>query len=136
MKRKQEAELQRQEDLEKRKKLLAMTEWKTDEENSLRQLDISGSNLKHKLQCTYETEDLFCSLPGRRSFKGFNIIVERQYDSIMSEQRAEKLTKEAIKDTISDEEMVARYENMRALPRGPNMGRKETRNNKKDRKKK
>ena len=60
-------------------------------------------------------EENIASLPGRRSFRGFNPIVERHYNTVMNNQRYDsKLA------TISDEDMVQRYDELVGLPRGPN----------------
>lgn len=61
------------------------------------------------------SDENVASLPGRRSFRGFNPIVERHYDTVMNNQRYDsKLA------TISDEDMVQRYDELVGLPRGPN----------------
>ena len=43
--------------------------------------DDSSSNLQ--LKCTYEKTSLYAALPGRRSFGGFNKVVEKHYCSVM-----------------------------------------------------
>jgi hypothetical protein len=74
--------------------------------------------------CTVETEDLHASLPGRRSFKGFNTVVERFYQNSMDTQKF-GLHKDSIEDdNISNEEMLARYSNLIGLPEGGGGGQK------------
>ena len=56
---------------------------------------------------TYSNDNsIFSTLPGRRSYGGFNKEVERHYEHIMNERRYEKQVTKAIKNTISDEEMA------------------------------
>ena len=71
---------------------------------------------------TEDDSDLFQVLPGRRSFGGFNKSVEKYYHEVFDEQRLQKLGDKAKNNTISDEEMLKRYENLIGLPRGPNQG--------------
>lgn len=60
----------------------------------------------------------FQYFPGRRSFGGFNRAVERYYHSVIDEKQLEEVSR----DTLTDEEMLKRYENLVGLPRGPNQG--------------
>ena len=62
-----------------------------------------------------DAEVNIASLPGRRSFRGFNPAVERHYNTVMNNQRYD--SKLAV---ISDEDMVQRYDELVGLPRGPN----------------
>ena len=59
---------------------------------------------------------------GRRSFGGFNKAVERNYEQMMDEKRFDKASERATKNSVSDTEMLARYENLIGLPRGPSQG--------------
>lgn len=59
---------------------------------------------------------------GRRSFGGFNKAVERNYEHMMDEKRFDKASERASKNSVSDAEMLARYENLIGLPRGPSQG--------------
>lgn len=56
------------------------------------------------------------SLPGRRSFRGFNVVVERNYAKLTGNLPA--IDPATI--TIDEEAMAARYETLIGLPRGPN----------------
>ena len=71
-----------------------------------------------KLVCTAETEDLYASLPGRRSFKGFNTVVERFYQHSMDTQKFGLHTDSIEDDGVSNEEMLARYSNLIGVPGG------------------
>jgi hypothetical protein len=59
---------------------------------------------------------------GRRSFGGFNKAVERHYEQMMDEKRFDKASERASKNSVSDTEMLNRYETLIGLPRGPNQG--------------
>ena len=61
-------------------------------------------------------------LLGRRSFGGFNKAVELNYEQIMDEKRFNKASEKAAKSSVSDTEMLARYESLIGLPRGPSQG--------------
>mgnify|MGYP003387400241 CR=1 FL=1 len=64
------------------------------------------------LVCTVEGEDLFAALPGRRSFGGFNKVVERFYQSSMDTHKFGLGKDSANDDNISNEEMLDRYTNL------------------------
>jgi hypothetical protein len=68
--------------------------------------------------------DFAAQLPGRRSFNGCNKAVERFYESRMEELKYKKKISVEPSNTISDEEMLKRYENLIGLPRGPNQGQR------------
>ena len=74
------------------------------------------------LVCTKEEHDFMSALPGRRSFGGANKAVERNYEQMMDEKRFDKASERASKNSVSDTEMLARYENLIGLPRGPSQG--------------
>lgn len=78
--------------------------------------NIAGS--EGEVVCTVETEDLHASLPGRRSFKGFNTVVERFYQNSMDTQRFGLQKDNMEDDNISNEEMLSRYSNLIGLPAG------------------
>lgn len=63
--------------------------------------------------------DAHLSFPGRRSFGGFNRAVEKHYQSIVSGEVDQNSA-----TTITDEEMLQRYEELVGLPRGPNQGKR------------
>ena len=83
----------------KRKKLLDKT-WEEDKINSII-VDDNNNNI----QFTYEKEDLFSVLPGRRSFKAFNIIVDRVYEQTMNANNFNSL----VKPKINEQEVVDMY---------------------------
>jgi hypothetical protein len=62
------------------------------------------------------------SLPGRRSFGGFNPAVERNYAKLTG---LHMLNSSGAGEGagIDDEAMLERYETLIGLPRGPNQGR-------------
>ena len=69
--------------------------------------DNNNNNNKTITKITYTNDNsIFSTLPGRRSYGGFNKEVERHYEHIMNERRYEKQVTKAIKNTISDEEMA------------------------------
>jgi hypothetical protein len=59
--------------------------------------------------------DEIASRPGRRSFGGFNTVVEKNYARLTGLSEAE-----ALGEIIDEATMVARYETLVGLPRGPN----------------
>ena len=59
--------------------------------------------------------DEIVARPGRRSFGGFNTVVERNYARLTGQIEAE-----ALGEIIDEAAMVARYESLVGLPRGPN----------------
>ena len=64
--------------------------------------------------------------PGRRSFGGFNNVVEGQYleylDDILWEGEGRRRTKRPHAD-VSDDVMIERLQGLVSLPRGPNQGK-------------
>ena len=62
--------------------------------------------------------------------------MERNYEQMMDEKRFDKASERASKNSVSDTEMLARYENLIGLPRGPSQGMRpninKEKNNKKD----
>ena len=69
-----------------------------------------------KIVCTVETEDLYASLPGRRSFGGFNSVVERYYQSVMDSHKYGTYKSRIEDENVSNEEMLSRYQNLIGLP--------------------
>lgn len=66
--------------------------------------------------------NLFLLTTGRRSFGGFNKAVERNYEQIIDEKRFNKASEKASKNSVSDAEMLVRYESLIGLPRGQSQG--------------
>lgn len=64
--------------------------------------------------------------PGRRSFGGCNRFIERHYAKELEDKYNLKLSERETKNTISDEDMVKRYNELVSLPRGPNQGMRKT----------
>jgi hypothetical protein len=116
MKRKSDADAEAHEQAEKRRKLLD-SQWTSEG------TQVTSSN--NGLVCTRDDSDLFSALPGRRSFGGFNRPVEKYYEQIMDEKRFEKAAEKVNRNSVSDEEMLARYENLIGLPRGPSQGQRQ-----------
>jgi membrane-bound lytic murein transglycosylase len=77
----------------------------------------------------WERDSMQVSFPGRRSFGGCNKFIERHYSKTLEDQYNIKLSDKESKATISDEEMLKRYEDLVSLPRGPNQGAKKQRDN-------
>ena len=71
--------------------------------------------------------------PGRRSFGGFNKVVERQYQQFLDDQRYNKMTSGSalLATSKKEDEMIERYEELIGLPRGPNQGKRPGNSNKK-----
>jgi M-phase phosphoprotein 6 len=124
MKRKADNDSALLEDDEKRKKLLD-SHWPSSGSSSANNPAECG--LLDGSRFSKESGDLMAALPGRRSFGGFNKAVERYYEQIMDEKRFNRAAEKANKNSVSDEEMLARYESLIGLPRGPNQGAKQQR---------
>jgi hypothetical protein len=77
------------------------------------------------LECSEDSFDFIATLPGRRSFNGCNKAVERYYeqrlDDLKFRKKADSVTHT---ETVSDQEMIKRYENLIGLPRGPSQGKR------------
>lgn len=80
------------------------------------------------LTCVVDSGETNFNFPGRRSFNGCNKIVERRYQQALEELNYSNAGNISDKpnETISDEEMLKRYESLISLPRGPNQGRRPT----------
>ena len=117
MKRKEEAAIQESEETLKRKKILEM-QWISRAES------VADADA---VLCVKETNDLLTAMPGRRSFGGFNKPVERNYQQAMDAIRFDSTvssSKEEKSKTITDEEMLERYESLIGLPRGPQQSKR------------
>lgn len=84
----------------------------------------NGQSSGEGLVCSTEHFDFVAALPGRRSFNGCNKAVERHYEQVLDDLNYKRKTSVVKTDTISDEEMIKRYESLIGLPRGPNQGKK------------
>lgn len=78
-----------------------------------------------KLVCISEYFDFTAEFPGRRSFNGCNKAVERYYEQRLEDLNIRKRTEPTKSETITDEEMLNRYETLVGLPRGPNQGKRQ-----------
>jgi hypothetical protein len=87
-------------------------------------LDSFERSTSNTLVCLAEHFDFVAALPGRRSFNGCNKAVERHYEQVLDDLKYKRKITAVKTDTISDEEMLKRYENLIGLPRGPNQGKR------------
>lgn len=131
MKRKEEGEQMQAKEREQIKILQNMNTWSTEEKsnnclngisnNTNSAMEVSSGTVD-ELVCIVEEMDLHAALPGRRSFGGFNKIVEKHYHSIIDSEQSRLATDKLLNGTIDDDEMVEKYQKMISLPRGPNQG--------------
>ena len=93
---------------------------KDEDVNKRRVTDNSNNdnNNKTSKNIIYTNDNnILSSLPGRRSYGGYNKVIERHYEYVMNEMRYEKTAAKVNKNTINDEEMAKRYTD---LIKGPN----------------
>lgn len=121
MKRKEEAKVNEEKAIEKYNQINNDSNWVTNSEPNI--MEVEHSNDNEVLTCVKDDGDLYSSLPGRRSFGGFNKAVEAHYQQMINRDRFE--TKAKIKNEVTDEEMFQRYETLVGLPRGPNQGKRQ-----------
>lgn len=70
--------------------------------------------MKLDVEFTVSDATSISTYPGRRSFGGFNKIVERQYSSILEGKRLDhKYSRSAEEGDVDDEELIRRYAAMR-----------------------
>eukprot|EP00607_Mallomonas_marina_P010835 CAMPEP_0182421058 /NCGR_PEP_ID=MMETSP1167-20130531/6260_1 /TAXON_ID=2988 /ORGANISM="Mallomonas Sp, Strain CCMP3275" /LENGTH=187 /DNA_ID=CAMNT_0024597799 /DNA_START=183 /DNA_END=742 /DNA_ORIENTATION=+ len=122
MKRKIESDSQLREEAQKRRRALE-SQWSNETTESTH--STAQNNI---LICERDDEDLMASFPGRRSFRGCNPIVERQYQAAIDASKYEHYLDNNSKNTkdvsnVSDQEMTDRFQDLIGLPRGPNQGR-------------
>lgn len=98
-----------------------------EEENQDAVNSLSTSSSSSNSEVKWERDSMQVSFPGRRSFGGCNKFIERHYSKTLEDQYNIKLSDKDSKATISDEEMLKRYEDLISLPRGPNQGAKKQR---------
>ena len=73
-----------------------------------------GGGMKLDVEFTVSDATSIAMYPGRRSFGGFNKIVERQYSSILEGKRLDhKYSRSAEEGDVDDEELIRRYAAMR-----------------------
>ena len=96
----------------------------TTQESVIKNMEVVTKSASSILVCSTEHFDFTASLPGRRSFNGCNKAVERHYEQVLDDLNYKRKTSTAKTDTISDKEMLKRYESLIGLPRGPNQGKK------------
>ena len=121
MKRKEEAKINEEKAIEKYNQINNDSNWTANVESNSMEVEPLDSN--EPLKCVKDNVDLYSSLPGRRSFGGFNKAVEAHYQQMINRDRFE--TKAKIKNEVTDEEMFQRYETLVGLPRGPNQGKRQ-----------
>lgn len=127
MRRKEETDVQTKDDANKRRRLLdnqyAAPAAAPSDASAAMDVDSSVQQHNHNrsasLICTVEMVDLYSALPGRRSFGGFNKIVERNYAKLMDLAPAD----DGLAATADEEKILQQYEQMVSLPRGPNQGK-------------
>ena len=110
MKRKNDKDEIAQEEERKRRRLL----YQEDSSNS-KDEPIVTPIVGKKLIVTVESISLYSALPGRRSFRGANKIIERQYDATLESHRIDKKygnTSTSAED-LDDEELLKRYASIR-----------------------
>jgi hypothetical protein len=127
MKRKSEAAEQAQEENKRRKEAeSASSSWgaKADADSpTAMAVDDSLYDESSELTVTVTPTDFYSSLPGRRSFGGCNAYIEKEYDRFIDLAKFDRAVEKATTNTVSDEEMLQRYESLIGLPRGPNQGK-------------
>jgi hypothetical protein len=87
----------------------------------------STQSAQQKLECVRESQDLYSSLPGRRSFNGCNKAMEKNYQQIIDAKYFEHYKGKS--DQVADPSPQANteeidYEKLVSLPRGPNQGKR------------
>lgn len=119
MKRKEETNVQSKEDASKRRRLLDNSAGATgmDVEVALA-APTPPHDRSAALVCTIEATDLYSALPGRRSFGGFNKVIERNYAILMDQQPGD-----LVPATADEEQILRQYESLVSLPRGPGQGK-------------
>eukprot|EP01038_Epipyxis_sp_PR26KG_P007607 gene7607-10358_t len=138
MKRKEQIESEQQNESERIKRL-RLDNWNNIEtqENGDCKMMVDEPTPSSIIYIIDEENDLSL-YPGRRSFGGFNKHVEKKYQLFLDELRYTKAKEKVSKNSVDDEEMLKRYENLIGLPRGPNQGqrpasdRRDTNNNNHD----
>lgn len=103
------------------KKVTEDTETVSDLANAIYN-PLRRENLDENKNIRWERDTSQITFPGRRSFGGCNKFVERNYAKVLEDQYNIKLSEREDKATISEEEMIKRYDELVSLPRGPNQG--------------
>eukprot|EP00638_Chattonella_subsalsa_P006831 CAMPEP_0117763578 /NCGR_PEP_ID=MMETSP0947-20121206/18756_1 /TAXON_ID=44440 /ORGANISM="Chattonella subsalsa, Strain CCMP2191" /LENGTH=196 /DNA_ID=CAMNT_0005585381 /DNA_START=40 /DNA_END=631 /DNA_ORIENTATION=+ len=75
-----------------------------------------GQHAENRLECLSIEPDLSTEDLGRRSFGGFNKIVEQRYTSCLNGKKKSTLSKKAFKQEVSSEEMLQRFERYVGIP--------------------
>ncbi|KAJ1428992.1 hypothetical protein B484DRAFT_64090 [Ochromonadaceae sp. CCMP2298] len=93
----------------------------------LRPTSVQPPTRSGAIVCVKDGFDLSSLLPGRRSFNGCNKFVENFYEQRLDDLKIRKRSKPEKQDgnSVSNEEMMKRYENLVGLPRGPNQGKRQ-----------
>lgn len=123
MKRKEEGAEQMKEEMSKRSKLLDTVQLHRGGDADSRMQVVEQSSLLSsdgKVVFTLEAADLFSTLPGRRSFNGFNKVVEREYANALDDASMVG----SVGSKASDEAILKQYEGLIGLPRGPGQGKR------------
>jgi hypothetical protein len=126
MKRKDESELHRAAEREKLSQIKDNKYLTNEDFEDNTNDNIAGG--KNNFKVSYCAADASLYLPGRRSFGGFNKAVEKHYQSVvLDDLNTSRRKNDGV--TITDEEMLHRYEKLIGLPRGPNQGQASKRSN-------
>ena len=131
MKRKEEGAEQSREEASKRRKLLETVQQLGPQSSSAMQVDepaagggATSSSSSSSSSFTIETTDLYSTLPGRRSFGGFNKVVERNYNEVLDLSADKSKREQQGGAGKSDEEILRQVQGLVGLPRGPGQGKK------------
>ena len=132
MKRKEEGAEQSREEASKRRKLLeTVQQLGPPQSSSAMQVDepaagggATSSSSSSSSSFTIETTDLYSTLPGRRSFGGFNKVVERNYNEVLDLSADKSKREQQGGAGKSDEEILRQVQGLVGLPRGPGQGKK------------
>jgi hypothetical protein len=117
MKRKAEVEMHRKVESDKRSKLLDPQWSLATSMDAVTNSTSMGSSYSH-----VNENEMFSLQSGRKSFRGYNLGVEKYCAELADDRRFEKASKN---ESITDEEMAIRYSELTGLPRGPNQGRRQ-----------
>ena len=109
MKRKDEKDEVAEEEARKRRRVLHL------DDSSSKDEPFHASSTGGKLVVTVESISLYSALPGRRSFRGANKVVERQYAATLESHRIDKKygNLSASTEEVDDEELLRRYASIR-----------------------
>jgi hypothetical protein len=128
MKRKEEIKAKEYQERQKIQKLQS-GDWLSSKSDpplsSLAEVETKDSSL---VDCSREVNDLYSTLPGRRSFNGANKAVEKHYQQIINtrfyEAYSKKIKEGGVDVDNSTADVEIDYEKLISLPRGPSQGKR------------